>query len=223
MAAFGSAFYVAMAAGSAAVAAGAEGKGIFWAVVATSLPYAMAVLLWQPHPLLGLNVAVAATAFVVAAPIGDGGTAVASGKAVLLAATLATLAVIVDLRTRSRAGSLLHHSAVVVLLVAKLLLASQLEGLEPVGVIAGLAVAEIFVALMMRRRSWAVSGWVTLGLTMVAALGAAPAEALLGSVAGGVVAIPLGLAAFTLQSRGEDARRTVLAALPREVAASFPP
>jgi hypothetical protein len=223
IAAFGSTLYVALAVTYLGRSTGADGSLLFWTVVLASLPVALATLLWMPHPILGANVAVAVAVFVIAAPLGDDGESIPGGKALLLGLVLAALAVIVDLRTASRAGSLLHYSAVAVLAVAKLIIGIELDALIGGGVIAGLAVGELGVALLMRRRSWAVSAWVTLVLAGAIAAGASLAGALAGSTVAGIVAVPLIYVALNLQRHGEEVRAMLLAALPTDLAASFPP
>jgi hypothetical protein len=223
MAAFGSTAFVTLATTHLASSTGADGRLLFWTVTLVALPVAVATLLWMPHPILGINVAVGAAVLVIAAPLGSAGESVPGGKALLLALLLTGLAVAVDLRTRSRAGSLLHYSAVAVLAVAKLLLGIDLGTLVVALLLTGFAVAELAVSLLLRRRSWAVSGWVTLAVAVLTATGASVVSAVLGSVTAGLAAVPLIAAAIALHRDGERLRRMLLDALPLDLAATFPP
>jgi hypothetical protein len=190
--------------------------------VLVAVPGALATLLWMPHPILGANVAIGVAAGVLGAPLGAIGLSVAGAKALVLALVLAAVATIVDLRTRSRAGSLLHYTAVAAFAVADLVIGLRLEDIAAGLVIASLALGQLVLALLLRRRSWAVSGWVTLAMALLSLLGATPDEALLGSATAGIAAVPLVALALQLQRHGEQVRRTLLAAVPEELAGSFP-
>jgi hypothetical protein len=222
MAAFGSSLYLAHAAADVFGAVGADGRLLVWAVVLVAVPAALATLLWMPHPILGANVAVGVTVGVIAVPLGELGLSVAGAKALVLALLLATVATIVDLRTRSRAGSLLHYSAVAAFAVADLVIGIRLDDIATGLVIASLALGQLALALLLRRRSWAVSGWVTFTMALLSVLGASASDAVLGSITTGIAAVPLIALALQLQRHGELVRWTLLDALPPDVAAAFP-
>jgi hypothetical protein len=222
VAASGATTFFAVSAASFGAALGFGPRGVVWMVVLVALPISAAVLLWLPHPVLGLNVAVGCIAFVILAPLGDSGRSVAGGKALFLAAILATLAVTVDLRTRSRAGSLLHYSALVALVLAKIILVVELEGAVAPMVLAGLGVAELLVSLVFRRRSWALDGWVTLVLAGFLLLGVSITDAVVGSFGGAIVVAPLVALAWTVQRDGDRLRTTLFAVLPDDWRATFP-
>lgn len=222
MAAFGSSLYLAYAVANILGAAGAEGRLLFWAVVLVVVPATLSMLLWMPHPILGANVAVGVAVGVIAAPLGDLGLSVVGAKALVLALLLSALATIVDLRTRSRAGSLLHYSAVAAFALADLIIGIKLDDVATGLVIASLALGQLAIALLLRRRSWAVSGWVTFAMALLSVLGASASEALLGSVAAGIAAIPLIALALQLQRHGEQVRWLLLDAMPEDLAAAFP-
>jgi hypothetical protein len=223
MAAFGSTAFVTLTTAHLASSTGADGRFLFWTVTVVALPVAVATLLWMPHPVLGINVALGAAVLVIASPLGSAGASVPAGKALLLALVLAGLAVAVDLRTRSRAGSLLHYSAVAVLAVAELLLGIDLDAVVVAPVLTAIAVAELVLALLLRRRSWAVSAWITLAVAVLTACGASVLGAALGGLTAVLAAVPLVATALALQREGEQLRALLLDALPPDLAASFPP
>jgi hypothetical protein len=222
MAAFGSTIYVALAAAHLGGSTGADGDLLFWTVLAVAVPTSIATLLWLPHPILGINVAVGAAVFAVRAPVGDGGLSEVGGKALLLAFLLTSVGCLVDLHTGSRSGSVLHYSGVAALAFAKLIIGIELDALVGGGILAILGLGELGIALLWRRRSWAVSGWVTVLLATVVGLGASVAAALTGGLLAAVLAVPLGALALTMQRHGEELRWVVLDALPEDLAATFP-
>jgi hypothetical protein len=222
MAAFGSTIYVALAAAHLAGSTGTDGGLLFWTVLAVVVPTSIATLLWLPHPILGVNVAVGAAVFAARAPVGHGGLAEVGGKALLLAFVLTSIGCLVDLHTGTRGGSVLHYSGVAVLAVAKLIIGIELDALVGGGVLAILGLGELGIALLWRRRSWAVSGWVTVLLAAIVVLGASVSAALSGGLLAALLAVPLGWLALTMQRRGEDLRAVVLGALPEDLAATFP-
>jgi hypothetical protein len=222
MAAFGSTLYLAYAAANVLGAAGADGRLLFWSVLLIAVPAALAMLLWMPHPILGANVALGVTVGVIGAPLGELGLSVAGAKALVLALVLAAMAAIVDLRTRSRAGSLLHYSAVAAFAVADLIIGIKLDDIATGLVVASLALGQLALALLLRRRSWAVSGWVTFTMALLSVLGASASDALFGSLVSGVAAVPLIALALQVQRHGERLRWTLLEAMPDDLAATFP-
>lgn len=222
MAACGASLYVALAAARLLGAVGADGRLLFWSVVLVAVPSALSLLLWMPHPILGANVAAGIAISVIAAPLGDLGLSVVGAKALVLALVLSAVATIVDLRTRSRAGSLLHYSAVAAFALADLVIGITLDDVATGLVIASLALGQLAISLLLRRRSWAVSGWVTFAMALLSVLGASATDAVLGSVAAGIAALPLIALALQLQRHGERMRGVLLDAMPGRLADAFP-
>ncbi|MDP1819252.1 MAG: hypothetical protein Q8K58_05085 [Acidimicrobiales bacterium] len=221
VAAFGSTIWFTLAVADLGRATGADGPLLFWAVVLVALPVSVATLLWLPHPILGINVAVGAAVFVIAAPLGDGRSA-PGAKALLLGIVLLGLALVVDLRTSSRAGSLLHYAAIAVLSVAKLMIGIELDPLLAAGAIAALGLGELVVGIVLRRRSWAVSAWVTSVLAGSVVLVSIAGGALAEETFAGLVALPLLYVALLVHREGDVVRHLAFDALPPPLVARLP-
>lgn len=222
MAAFGATGYVAQTVQIAADTAGMSGDQTFWAVVLASLVSGVAILLWLPHPVLGVSVGLAAIVAAVAAPVGWDGPGSVSTRAFLLAAFLLVLALVVDLRTRSRAGSFLHYEAVVALVVAKIAFASAVEWYVSLPIILGMGIVELFVALVDRRRSWGFSAWVTIQLALVGYVAVVFGWVGIDWGIFGLPAPAILVAAFVLQRREEQFRGQLVELLPRSIADRLP-
>lgn len=220
MAAFGSFTYAGIASGGLAYGVGLDGFALFWSVVLVAVPFGLATMFWMPHPFLGLNVGFATAAAVIAAPLGSA-EFIGPAKALLLGAVLASLALVVDVRTRSRAGSLLHYFAVVALAVAKVWLAGLLDPVAAIGIVSGLAYAELLVAIVMKRRSWSYSAWITIELLLVALVVVVSPVPLSFDLLGWVAPVVI-VGAVVLQRREEAIRNRILAGLPPDVAARMP-
>jgi hypothetical protein len=222
MAAVGSIEYLALSIGVLGYELGLTGKPLFWLVVLTVLPVSLAILLWLPHPLLGVTVAIATLLAVVAAPLGDGLESSVAGKSLLLGVLFAAMAIIVDLRTRSRAASVLHYAGVLALVVAKVAIVNDLGAALGYATLSTVALAELAIALLLRRRSWAYSGWVTLELSMAGLLATALATSPVSRDILGAVAPLLLVGAIVMQRREDRWRRRLLAAMPPDLAERFP-
>jgi hypothetical protein len=182
----------------------------------------LAILLWLPHPVLGVNVGVGIVAAVIAARLPNDGISLVASKALLIGVALLLLGVVVDARTRSRAGSALHYMGVIAMAVGKVAAFNALGGAEGLGVAATLASLELVVALVDRRRSWAYSAWITLEFVALGLFGLAFGGTAINADTLGFVAPLLVLGAVLVQRRQEGVRQRILASLPPGVAGRFP-
>jgi hypothetical protein len=214
----GSIPYVGLATGLGLYSGGVEGNLLFWLVVGTVSASSVALLLWVPHPFLGVNAALATTVGVVALPIGSGAgpAAVTVLKALLLGFALVSLAFVVEVRSRSRAGSVLHYGAVAAFAVAEVVSYHRFGPAPGAAILLELGILALLFGLVARRRSWSFLGWLTLEFCLFALL-----RALFGLdldlTSLGIAAIGLIGLALTAQRYQHRLRSALLSGLPAGV------
>ena len=218
IAASAAAHYVALAGGLTLHASGVTGDALFWSVVGVAVIASVIILLWVPHPFLGLNAAVAVGVAVVSLPIARGSEPgiVVVTKSLLLGLTLVALAFIVEVRTRSRASSLLHYAAVGCFAVAEVVSYNRLSAGMGAAALLEFGLLALAFGLIARRRSWALLGWITVEF-FAFALARAMFGLRLDLTGLGIVAIPLVGAALAAQRAQDHARHALLSGLPPRV------
>jgi hypothetical protein len=222
MAALGAAEYITVAAVGFGRSAGFDDRPLVWFVLALALPAVVAILLWLPHPVLGLSVAVGVVVAACSVPIGVEGTAEVATRAFLIGIAGLALGVVVDLRTLTRAGSWLHYLGVAGFAIGTIATLMEIEALPGVLVATGLAMIELVPAILLRRKSWAYLGWVTFAVALAEFIGWALGSFGVSTRPFSIAAPLLIVSAIVLRRNEEKLRDRFLSELPPDLVGRFP-